>query len=139
MIVLYNSDVCDYIDNNKKYVNEYMQENNIKDIYTAAYNLIDIDYYYLKDLLNSYCCARIRVFARLGLWYGIQTGRKDFRSLIAAFYHCCDGYDSIKIYFKNKNSTMTIEARHHDGVNLFKCYKVIKGKKYAIKYSDIMK
>ena len=78
---------------------------------------------------------KILIVADLGLWYG----RKQFTTTVASLYEAISkaSEDYNTFYFKNKNATLSLKAIHHDGTNNFKFYKIIKGKKYAIKYNDI--
>lgn len=73
----------------------------------------------------------------LGLWHGRRQGTAYKRSLNDAIMLCLQDYNMI--YFNKKNTTLSLAAHHHDGVNCFKFYKIIKGKKYAIKYADIIR
>ena len=93
----------------------------------------------LKELFNNYESKRnyekILICADLGLWYGRRAGRKEFNNINDCIFKFCEDYNIF--YFKNKNATLTLAAYHHDGVNIFKFYKIIKNKKYAIKYNDL--
>ena len=98
-----------------------------------------MDYYELKENILSFDnktnYEKIIVFANLGLWYGRRAGVKKFNTLFDAISFCTE--DANKLFYTTKNSTLKLEAIHHDGVNYFKFYKLIKGKKYAIKINEL--
>lgn len=78
----------------------------------------------------------IYVVADLGLWYGRRKAFKYFNNLHDAVTFCFEASNTL--YFKNKKSTLTLCAAHHDGVNIFKFYKVINNKRRAITYNEII-
>ena len=145
MLTIYNDDIYNYIDENIEMIRGYLidngrdpQPNEIED---AVYELLNDDWAELRqsfinyDKNNEYdyiLCAGV-----LGLWYGKRKAAARFNSLYDATVSCM--YDSNIFYVKNKNAALSLKAYHHDGINNFKFYKVIKGKKYAIKYNDIIK
>lgn len=99
----------------------------------------EFDYTILKENILHFdknaSYDNIIVFASLGLWYGRRQAHKEFKTLYDAVTLCAE--DENKLYFKRKNTTLMLDALHHDGCNVFKFYKVIKGKKYAIKLNEI--
>lgn len=139
---IYNDDICAYIDENKNCIIESLKEIDLtindENIFCEASTMIDNDADYLKDLIISYDRKtnynKILVVADFGLWYGRRKVTKYFKSLYDAFYRCVQ--DTNKVYFYRKNTTMLLNAIHHDGCNYFKFYKIINNKKYAISFDD---
>lgn len=89
----------------------------------------------VKSFDNKKQYNKIYCVASLGLWSGRKRCTGCAASLEKAMFYLFE--DQNKVFFKNKNSTLTLEAIHHDGANIFKFYKVVNGKKCAIKYNDI--
>lgn len=145
MLTIYNDDLYDFIDNNKSdLISAIKDDDGTPDnatIINYASDWIAADYDYLCDDVSRFDeitqAQKIYIDASLGLWYGRRKASATFKTLYEAIRKCF--LDSNKLYFKNKNTTLTLEASHHDGVNVYKFYKIIKGKKYAIKYGDIMR
>lgn len=142
--VLYMSDVYAYIDLYKKDIINTLidykidpQPNEIED---EAQFMIDNDYDEMITLINTYDYKikydYIEVVYSLGLWYGRRQGKTRFKTLKEAIE--AGSYDINIIYFKNNRSTLTKDAAHHDGSNSYKYYKVIKGKRYAIKSDELL-
>ena len=144
MIILFNDDVVNYVNENKKDLIERLIENGLElsdsNFYTEAQNDIDA---YFEDLKNAvayfdrntkYDC--IQVYASLGLWYGTRKGSKRIDTLQSALFGLFEDVNAL--YFKNKKSTLTLRASHHDGENIFRFYKVVNGKKYAINFDDFV-
>jgi len=86
------------------------------------------------DNKSKYDC--VLVVANLGLWYGRRQAQKTFKNLYTALQTCAEQEN--KVYFDNKKTTLKLNAYHHDGINLFKFYKVVNGRKYAIKYNNLL-
>ena len=142
-IIIYIDDINEYIANNKDYIINQLQENddpiNDESIMQAAYYLLENDdKYLLNEYINNFDLSnnKILVVASFGLWYGKRQGKAIFNSLKDAIYKCC--YDSNKIYFDNKNTTLKMRSIHHDGINKYKFYKLVNNKKYAIKYKEFL-
>lgn len=140
MIVIYNDDLSAYIDANKEYIKDFLNDMQIfindETITEQAQSEIIEGY---SELLNDVAnfdkttqYNKILCVASLGLWYGTKKAQRYFKDLKSALYF----EDQNKLYFKNKNSTLTLQAVHHDGVNIFKFYKIVDGKRYAIKNKD---
>lgn len=142
--IFYSDDVMEYVTDNEKEIKEYLKsidEDITEDnIYKQAQNEIEDAYFNLLSCLREYKLKNsydeILIVADLGLWYGRRKATKKIDDLVIALGYCME--DVNKLYFKNKNSTLNLQAYHHDGVNNFKFYKVIKNKKYAIKLSDLL-
>ena len=139
---IYNDNLYEYIDNYKNDIlatlKDYDIEATEKNIITEAQSCIDSDYEYLKDILIHFDRIenkKIFVCGVLGLWNSKPNVKKVFNSLYSAVVFCLQ--DINELYFKKNNTTLQLSAAHHDGINTFKFYKLIKGKKYAIKYDDI--
>lgn len=141
--VIYNDSLYDYIENNKSDIIEFLNEEGVDPtpnaIEDAAANMIDDDALYLADLIKNFDkkikYKKIVVVGVLGLWYGKRAVKAKFNDLHHAFYKCIE--DTNKAYFI-ANSTLQLDAIHHDGINKFKFYKVVNGKQYAIKFDEFM-
>lgn len=143
-LTIYNDDINEYVTDNKQFIinslNELELTINDENITAEAATMIDNDGDELKQMImsydktNKYDC--VLCVADLGLWYGRRKASKHFKTLYDAFYTCV--YDTNKVYFNKANQTLKLQACHHDGVNYYKFYKVINGKKYAINYNDFI-
>lgn len=142
--VIYNSDIYEYMLNNDDAIIQYLNDYGIDPLPNAkedaAIQLIDDDYLLLTQLINNFDkkvkYQKIYVDATLGLWRGTVKTNATFKTLFNAIFKCLE--DVNKVYFKKQNSALTIEASHHDGTNIFKFYKVVGGKKYAINQKDLL-
>lgn len=140
--IIYNDNIIDVIDENKSLLIDSLKDNDAEptetNIINEAQSMIDDDANNLRetirnfDIVNKY---KILVVASLGLWYGCRAATKIFDSLECAIYPCLEDVNTI--YFKKSNTTLTLDATHHDGNNNFKFYKVVKGKKYAITFKEL--
>lgn len=142
-IVVFTDDIYDYMQNNKKYILEYLSNNDIDatpdNIEDGAHALIDFDFDYFTDLINNFDLSaydKILVVYSLGLWNGTRHGSAYCDTLAEAIQK--SAYDINEVYFNNKKSTLSMNACHHDGENNYKFYKIVNGKKYAIKYAEFM-
>lgn len=135
--IIYNDDLSEYIKQNNVYFDDIASD----DVLTQAYADINAIFDDLKNALlqydNSATYEKIYCVASFGLWYGRKNGSKYFNNLYDALLSCLA--DGNIIYFKKSNTTLMLEAFHHDGKNIFKYYKVINGKKRAIVYDDLLK
>lgn len=144
MIKLLTDDVSEYVQDNKQFLIETLQDDdkeaNNKNIDSLALEMIEQDTTELKQAARSFDAVggfdKIQVCAVLGLWYGKRTGSKTFNTLSECITRFCE--DQNTFYFKRKNTTLTLAASHHDGVNLFKFYYIKNGKRYAINYNIFM-
>lgn len=142
--ILYSDDILYYIDNFmddiKESLNYYEIEINNHNIATEAATQINNLYEDLLSCLRMFdnltYYNKICVCADLGLWYGRRTASKTFNNLVDAVRYCAE--DLNKLYFKDNKQTLTLNASHHDGTNIFKFYKIVDGKKYAIKCNDVL-
>lgn len=138
MIKIYNDDVCEYVNENEKYLIDTLKENdeaiNNENIFKLAHSDIEKLFYDLMQAVNYYDNVfndnKILCVANLGLWYGHVKTQRYFKTLKEALYF----EDVNALYFERKNSTLTLRACHHDGENIYKFYSVKNGKKYAINY-----
>lgn len=145
MFTIYDDDAYKIIEKYKADIRQAIKDNDgipdAETIQAEAREWIAADYQSLCDDVNNFDettpAQKIYVVASLGLWYGRRNASAVFTSLYAALHRCFEDYNTL--YFKDKRSTLTLKAYHHDGLNLFKFYKIIKGKKYAIKYADIIR
>lgn len=141
---IYNDDISDYINDNLQMIKESLIDNDIAinddNIYKEATNYIDDDYrnfiYCLNEYDNKNKYDYILCVASLGLWYGRRAASKAFKDLKTAITFCFEDYN--KVYFDKVNTTIKADAIHHDGTNIFTFYKVVNGKRKAIKYNDII-
>ena len=141
MIKLYTDSLCEYVQDNMQFLTETLQDDdkevNNKNIDDLALSMIEEDTTDLKQAAHSFDVVggfdSIEVCAVLGLWYGKRTGVKRFKTLSECITQFCE--DQNTYYFKRKNTTLTLAAAHHDGVNLFKFYYIKNGKRYAINYN----
>lgn len=141
MIKLLTDDVCEYVQENENYIKDVLKEYDIepslKNIDIEAQAQINDSIEELKQAAQNFDNVggfdKIQVCAVLGLWYGKRTGAKTFNTLNECITRFCE--DQNTFYFKRKNTTLTLAATHHDGVNLFKFYYIKNGKKYAINYN----
>ena len=142
--IIYNDDPAAYIDDNKQLIIESLKDNelliNDNNILNEAINILSDEYFVFCDCLKEYDNKNkydyILCFASLGLGYGKRQGKKTFADLKSAIFYCFEDYN--KVYFDKSNTTIKAAAIHHDGVNNFTFYKVVNGKKYAIKLNDIL-
>lgn len=142
-IIIYNDDICEYIKNNENFLINELKNNdddvNESNIYEAAHMFINDDYDALCEYIKEFDKKnnnKILVCACLGLWYGKRQVKAKFNNLHDALINCYE--DVNKVFFTNKKSTLNIEAAHHDGLNIFKFYKLVNGKKRAINYDDLI-
>ena len=142
--IIYTDDVYTYMNNNTDSILEYLNDNEIEphpnNKEDAALQLMDDDYLHLTDLINNFDKTnnnKILVCGVLSLWYGSIKVKKNFDSLFNAVFKCYE--DVNEFYFLDNKSTLTLNAAHHDGVNTFKFYKVVNGKKRAITFNDLMR
>lgn len=143
-IILFNDSLYDYIENNKNDIINYLKENDIdptvNNIDDAASDFINFDYVdFIKAIQrydNTTVYDYIVITGSLGLWYGRRNIKVHFNSLYDAVVSAMQ--DNNKLYFKRKNCTLSLSAYHHDGENIHQFYKIVKGKKYAIKYNDLI-
>lgn len=143
MKIIYNDDVYSYMHLYKNDLIEFLNENEIEpqpnELEDAAYLFINDDLESIKsdvkrfDNKNNY---KILVVADLGLWRGRVNGKATYKNLYDAVFD--NMQDTNILYFKNVNSTLTLGAQHHDGCNYFKFYKLVKGKKYAINFKELI-
>lgn len=121
------------------YYEDYEKINPDNIIREAEY-IIEGLYNDMLTLINTYDYKikydYIIVVAELGLWYGKRKALAKFNTLKDALKS--GSYDTNIIYFNNERETLTKESQHHDGQNKYKYYKVVNGKKYAIKYNDLI-
>lgn len=146
MFVIYYDDVCEYVNNNKEYLidllndigdpisDEAIQQQAENEINEGSDNLKSTVQFF--DNITKY--NKIIVVASLGLWYGTRTVKKCFNSLYDALFNSRGVFQDVnKLFFKDKRGTLTLNAIHHDGVNVLKFYKIVNGKRCAIKYDEI--
>jgi hypothetical protein len=144
MIIIYDDDLSGYVQRNECYIIECLKDNDIditlKNIDDFALTCIDDDLSQLKqaaqyfDNVGNY--DNIIIEAELGLWNGKHKATKQFKTLAECLLKYCE--DQNTFYFKRKNTTLTLAACHHDGINIFKFYYVKNGKKHAINYNIFM-
>lgn len=139
--VLFMDDINAYIDLYKSDIIEFLNNNDMDltpcNIEDGASELISADYEYFMDSVLHFDLSNydyILIDIKLGLWSGERVFKAKTKTLKEAITKALQ--DINIIYIKN-NSTLQLSASHHDGENNFKFYKVIHGKKYAIKYNDI--
>ena len=145
MKIIYNSDLYAFIENNRKYIIDCLINNEIdpqpNEIENCAIDLLQDEYDNLLSCIKEYDAKNsfdyIMVVGSLGLWNGRRPIKAKTNTLYNAFTRCMS-YDNQLIYFKNKANTLTIEDNHHDGTNVYRLYKVVNGKKCAIKYNDLL-
>ena len=145
MFIIYDDDAYKIIEKYKADIRQAVKDNNetpdAETIQAEAQAWINADYQNLCDDVTRFDettqAQKIYVVASLGLWYGRRRASATFTSLYAALHRCFEDYNTL--YFKDKRSRLVLKAYHHDGVNIFKFYKIINGKKYAIKYGDIIR
>ena len=143
MIKIYDDNIIDYVYNYKKDIIASLKDNDIivndENIQAEAQAWIDSDAEYLKEIIthydNYYDNNIIYIDASLGLWYGRKKAHKTVTSLYSGIFSLIQDVNTL--YFMRKNGALTLKAIHHDGVNYFKFYRIVDGKKYAIKYDDI--
>jgi len=144
IIKVYSDDIYNYIDLRRADILEYLNENDIDatpdNIEDCAYMFIDDDKQYLYECIAHFDkhakYNKILVAFSLGLWNGTRNGRAYCKTLSEAIHKASE--DINEIYFNNKNSALSMNACHHDGENNYKFYKIVNGKKYAIKYAEFM-
>ena len=144
MIRIYDDDLNEYTQHNACYIIECLKDNDIapslKNIDDFALNCINDYLTQLKqaaqyfDNVGSF--DYIIINAVLGLWNGKKYGSKKYKTLAECLTLYCE--DQNTFYFKRINSTLTLAACHHDGINIFKFYYVKNGRKHAINYSVFM-
>lgn len=142
MIKIFSDDLLTYIDEYKNDIIETLKDYDVKindeNITTEAQNCINNDFEYLKEILihfDNMENKKIYCHAVLGLWYGKRAAFKTFDNLYNAVLFCLA--DCNDLYFKRNNTTLTLEASHHDGANVFNFYTIEKGKKRAITYDNL--
>ena len=146
MIILYTDDADAIIRNYKSDLVAEIKENGNEPTDEAIYNLandyITSDGELLKRQFDAFDNryktnkrnCKILIEATLGLWYGKKKAKGVFDNLA----DCLNYLEDLNtFYFEKKNTTLTLKAVHHDGVNYFKIYKLINGKKRAINYLEI--
>lgn len=141
-ITIYNDDLCAYIDAYRDDIITSLKDNdadiNDSNIFEEARRMTNAEFIDLQDALEYFDKNNkydVYASASLGLWYGRRQGHKVFTSLKDAVQSCFEDINAV--YFNNKRCTLTLRATHHDGENLIKFYKIIKGKKRAITYADV--
>jgi len=141
IIKVYSDDLYEYVNENKQRIYEYLRENDIdaqpNNIEDAGAELLQYDYEYMQECINKIdlgAHSKILVVFSLGLWNGTRNGSAYCDTLAEAIFR--GAYDINEIYFKNKNCTLSMNAYHHDGVNNYKFYKIVNGRKRAIKYNE---
>ena len=146
--VIFTDDVCKYVEMNKDYIieslNELYEEENDDGDYTddaimeEAYRLIEFDCDYLKDTLKAYDKRRacnILVVGTCGLWYGRVAGGKICDTLEDAVISLCHDYNTL--YYERRNGTLKLTAVHHDGSNEFIFYRITpQGDKFIYDNED---
>lgn len=144
--MLYTSDIYAYMDLYQNDIKEYLESLDIdpqpNEIEDAAYNFIEEDLNYLKELIINFDNennTKILIAADLGLWYGRRKATKICDNLYSAVFNSGCLEDINIIYFEDDKNTLTLEAAHHDGNNKFKFYIYQNGRKKAIKFSDLVK
>ena len=140
--VLFLDDTYAYIDIYRRDILEYLAEYDIDpmpdNIEDAALEMISADIETIKESIKNFDTKnnyKIYVAASLGLWRGVVHGHAVYNNLYDAIFN--QAQDINILYFKDKRSALTLDASHHDGTNNFKFYKVVNGKRYAIKYNDL--
>lgn len=142
--IICTDDALLYLERNKKEIEDALKEENIElteeNLINEAqfYCELDIDNlkYYVNKIDAKYN-SKILVVACLGLWYGKRNAKKVFNSLDDCVFNFCEDYNTF--YFERINTTLTLQAIHHDGCNIFKFYRLNeKGQKRAITLNDIM-
>ena len=143
-ITIYNDDVIQFIEDNTENIKNWLHDDDEpeteENIQAYAQYYIDDDLEQLDILLTAYdeknTNAKYIIDGCLGLWYGCRKIKNTyFTSLKNAVFKCFE--DINKVYFLNNNTTIQIESHHHDGCNNFKIYKLVNGKRKAIKYIDL--
>lgn len=139
--IIFDSDIYNYIDNNKKdLINNLIDNdilptsNNIEDLAISELdnNYIDIKYAF-KSFDNNYKYDYVIICGSLGLWNGPKKTKYTFKSMYQAFNNL-KTYDNFVIYFDKRNSALSVDVYHHDGINNFKFYIVVNGRKKAFTY-----
>jgi len=145
MYTFYHDDAYRYMQENKETIKDEIKENNealyIDDdmLYRQAADDLDYLYYDLVNCLKEYDLKndnKILIVASLGLWYGRRQATAVINNLYNAVHKCLQ--DQNELYFEKNNTTLNIKASHHDGVNYYKLYKLVNGRKYAIKLNDLL-
>lgn len=143
-ITVYNDDLYTFINNNlediKNWLHDDEEPQTDENIQAYAQYYINDDFEQLNILLNAYdekhTNAKYIVVGSLGLWYGRRAIKNaSFTSLKNAVFKCFEDVNTV--YFFNNAATIQIDAAHHDGVNRFKIYKLVNGRRKAIKYIDL--
>lgn len=140
--IIYTSDIFEYVETNKQEIIENLNDNEIEvnedTIYNEAQNLCDFDYECLLDQIKCFDKKhghKILALATLGLWYGKVKGGKIFEDLESALSSAYE--DTNTLFYKNKNATLELEARHHDGTNHFKFYELTdEGENWLLNNED---
>lgn len=139
--IIFDSDIYNYIDNYKKdLINNLIDNdieptpNNIEDLAISEINnnYIDIKNAF-KSFDNNYKYDSVAIVGVLNLWNGTKKVKIKYNNLNAALINI-NKYDNFIIYFDKKNGALSIDVYHHDGVNNFKFYIVVNGKKRAFTY-----
>lgn len=145
MYYLFNDDACEYVANNKNEIIELLKEQHTETTETNIFNFaadeINYNFEEVKTIIKNFDKQnennKIIVVASLGLWYGRRAGSAKIDTLQAALFGLFEDVNAL--YFKNKKSTLTLRATHHDGENFFRFYKLIHGKKYAITQAELLR
>lgn len=145
MVTIYTNNLYMFIAQKINYIIAYLNDNNEKindgTIQNAARDMIASDYNDLKNALSLFDNVynvnnKILVVGSWTIGRGCYAYKKYFNSLYDAIMTLSIRNNTI--YFKNKNSTMQLEVEYNHGINNYKFYAVVKGKKQAIKLNDII-
>ena len=142
--IIFNDDIQNLIDNDKNIIIDYLNDYDINindvNIRSAADDIIKNEYDDLVAALNAYDKKTkynyIFVDGDLGLWYGRRHATRNFKTLKDAIMFCFE--DQNIVFYEKRNTTISLQAVHHDGCNIFKYYKVVNGKKRAIRFHDLI-
>lgn len=123
---LYKKGIKDFLlEENEEVTEEEVEERCIEE---NNYNL-ECEFDELKhcDFNNT----PVRVYASLGLWYGVREGHKDFSNVKEAITECLEDMNEI---YEDRYGNLHIEAHHHDGCNHFIIKKLVNGKERVLHY-----
>lgn len=144
LIIIYLDDVSAYIHICKDDINDYLKANKMDltdfdSIEDCATYFINCDLDLLKENIINFDMSdydKILVEAKIGTWRGSFSGHAYYVNLYNAVI---DNMQDVNIvFYDRKNTTLQLKASHHDGDNTFKFYKIVKGKKRAIKSIDFL-